>query len=499
MDVACWWVMLRFLPAALVVLVVMACSPTSTLGRPSSPLARFYQQRLSWHTCSGGECATLTVPLDYERPSGRTISVAVIRIPATDQRHRIGALLLNPGGPGASGIEYAREAAQVFPSSLRARFDLVGFDPRGVGESAPVECLSDKELDAFTEEPAYPLNAQQQSQLVSQARALARACGRRDGAMLDHVSSADVARDMDILRAALGQQRLIYYGASYGTFLGTVYEELFPGRIREMVLDSALDPELSSAQEDLQQAQSFDHLLSLFLAWCVTQPNCALGSTEVTARTRLDGLLQQVAQQPLPGRGGRLVGTGPFLTALAAAMYSPTDGFPVLNAALGLALAGNGALLLALADALNGRGPNGHYSNLIEANYAVGCVDRPHPTSVQSLAAEASQALTVAPFFGAAIVWGELPCVFWPAKPALRPRPAPPSPTPILVIATRDDPATPYQWGVSLVHELGDARLLTFAGEGHVAFGRGDPCVDAAVVAYLTTAALPAPGSTCPA
>ncbi|HLH68821.1 MAG TPA: alpha/beta hydrolase [Candidatus Dormibacteraeota bacterium] len=492
-------VMPRLLPAALVALVVAACAPASTPGRPSSPLARFYQQRLSWHTCAGGECASLTVPLDYARPSGRTISVAVIRIPATDRRHRIGALVLNPGGPGASGIEYAREAAHIFPSSLRARFDLVGFDPRGVGESDPVECVGDRALDALTEEPAYPVNAQQQSLLVSQAQALARACARRDGALLDHVSSADVARDMDILRAALGQQRLIYYGASYGTFLGTVYEELFPGRVQEMVLDSALDPALDSGQEDLQQAQSFDHLLGLFLAWCVAQPNCALGSTEAAAQARLDGLLGQVAQQPLPGQGGRLVGTGPFLTALAAAMYSPASGFPVLNAALGLALGGNGALLLALADALNGRGPNGHYSNLIEANYAVNCVDRPHPTSVPALAAEAGQAPTVAPVFGAAIVWGDLPCVFWPAKPELRPGPASPSRAPILVVATRNDPATPYQWAVSLARELGDARLLTFAGEGHVAFGRGDPCVDNAVVAYLTTAALPAPGTTCPA
>ncbi len=495
-------VMARSLAVALlapVLAAAVACTPFSAPGRPSSPLARFYQQRLSWHACSGGECASLTVPLDYGRPSGRTISVAVIRIPATDRRARLGALVLNPGGPGASGIEYAREAAQVFPSSLRARFDLVGFDPRGVGQSAPVDCVGDAQLDALTGEPAYPVNAQQESQLVSRAQALARACGRRNGSLLDHVSSADVARDMDVLRAALGEQRLTYYGASYGTFLGTLYEELFPGRIRAMVLDSALDPRLSSGQEDLQQAQSFDHLLGRFLAWCVARPACALGDTEATARARLGALIQQVAQQPLPGRGGRLVGTGPLLTALAAAMYSPTDGFPVLNAALRLGLAGDGGLLLALADDLNGRNPNGHYSNLIEANYAVNCVDRPHPTSVQALAAEAGQAPAVAPLFGAAIVWSDLPCVFWPVRPELKPRPAPPSRTPILVVATRDDPATPYQWGASLAQELGDARLLTFAGEGHVAFGRGDPCVDAAVTAYLTTAALPAPGATCPA
>jgi uncharacterized membrane protein YoaK (UPF0700 family)/pimeloyl-ACP methyl ester carboxylesterase len=484
---------------ALILVGAVACVPFAPLGHASSPLARFYQQRLSWHACSGGECAHLQVPLDYGRPSGRTISVAVIRIPASDRRGRVGALVLNPGGPGASGIEYAREAARVFPASLRARFDLVGFDPRGVGESAPIDCVGDAQLDALTGEPAYPVNAEQQSQLVSRAQALARACGRRDGSLLDHVSSADVARDLDVLRAALGEPRLTYYGASYGTFLGVLYEERFPGRIRAMVLDSALDPALGSEQEDLQQAQSFDHLLGDFLAWCVARPDCALGNTEAAARDRLQALIQQVAQQPLPGRGGRLVGTGPLLTALAAAMYSPADGFPVLNVALRLGLAGNGALLLALADDLNGRGPDGHYSNLIEANYAVNCVDRPHPTSVQALAAEAERAPSVAPLFGAAIVWSDLPCVFWPASPELTPRPAPPSRTPILVVATRDDPATPYQWGASLTRELKEARLLTFAGEGHVAFGRGDACVDAAVVAYLTAATLPAPGATCPA
>lgn len=487
----------RFASLALILSVLVAACAPAPSGAPPSPLAAFYHQHLDWHACAGGQCATLRVPLDYSHPGGAVIGIAVFRAASTRPQDRIGSLVVNPGGPGASGIDFAREAASFFPAEVRQRFDIVGFDPRGVDRSDPIQCLSNHQLDVLTGSPAYPTDAAEQSQLVSLAKQLASSCQRRYGILLDHVSTLDVARDMDILRAALGESKLTYYGASYGTFLGTIYAEHFAKRIRAMVLDSALNPALSAAEDDLQQAESFEHLLDLFITWCTGQADCPLGSTPQAAMARLQALIQQVDRKPLPGLGDRGVGTGPLITALAGAMYAPESGFPVLEQALAQALAGDGSLLFEIADSYNGRNPNGQYSNLIVSNIAINCVDRPYARAVQAYAAKATQAEQMAPVFGAAIAWGDLPCAFWPARPELTPAPArDPGGPPVLIVDTENDPATPYQWGAALSHQLSQARLLTYDGEGHVAIGR-DACVDEAIATYLTSLRLPPAAAVC--
>jgi pimeloyl-ACP methyl ester carboxylesterase len=493
----------RFVALGLLAATLAACGLpagpiTPTLGRPTPPLERFYQQRLQWSPCSGGECSTLRVPLDYRHPAGTTIGVAIFRSKATSPQTRIGSLIMNPGGPGASGIDFARSAGQFFPSGLRARFDMVGFDPRGVGQSAPIRCLSDAQLDTFTQAPATPADPQQQSQLVQLAQSFAQACHQRAGAELAHVSTADAARDMDVLRAALGDPKLTFYGASYGTFLGALYAEQFPGKVRALVLDSSLDPAMTADESDAQQATSFDELLRAFLNRCAGTGSCPLGGTAAAAGQRLDQLIAQVAQQPLPGSGPRVVGTGPLLSAIASAMYTPGYGFPKLQRALGAALGGDGSQLLAMADEQNQRDQNGHYTNLIDSNLAINCIDRPHDRRVQDIAAAAASAAARAPHFGAAEAWGELVCAYWPASAQITPHQIHArGSAPILVVAARHDPATPYQWGQSLSHELGNAVLLTFDASIHGSFARGVDCVDAPVTAYLTDLSLPANGSVC--
>jgi pimeloyl-ACP methyl ester carboxylesterase len=488
--------------AAAGLLLVTGCAPAIQLpwasqGGPPA-LARFYQQTLHWQSCSGGSCANLTVPLDYAHPDGATIEIAVFRAGATDPGHRIGSLVVNPGGPGASGIDFARVAAQIFPTSLRARFDLVGFDPRGVGQSAPIRCLTSSQLDAYTQEPAVPADAAQENQLVTAAQQLAQACKQRNGSELAHINTALAARDMDVLRAALGDSQLTYYGASYGTFMGALYAEQFPHQVRALVLDSALDPALGASRDDVQQAQSFERVLHQFFTWCAGLGDCPLGATPATVQARFVQLEGQVQRHPLPGSGARVVGGGPMLTAVASAMYLPEAGFPRLEQALGRAMSGDGSLLLAMSDDINGRDPSGRYSNLIESNIAISCVDRPHPTAVESYATQAQQDGVAAPTFGAAEPWSELPCAYWPVSAQIQPHPIhADGAAPILVVASRFDPATPYSWGVALSQELHSAALLTFDGTVHAAFDRGSSCIDPAVVHYLVDRATPSAGTVC--
>lgn len=478
-----------------------ACSALPGLSSSPTPpappgLGKVYSQHLSWSTCQDGQCATLKVPLDYRSPSGQTIDVAVYRSQASGSRE--GSLLVNPGGPGASGIQFAQAIAKFLPASLQQRFDIVGFDPRGVGQSTPIRCLDDAGMDAFTQGPAVPADAAQQQTMVTQAQQLAAACQAKSQMQLAHVSTADAARDMDVLRAVLGDSKLTYYGASYGTFMGALYAEQFPTHVRALVLDSALDPALTTEQQDSQQAASFEQLLQLFLNWCAARSSCPLGNTAAAAGQQLDALMARVQRDPLPGSGPRVVGSGPFTTALASAMYTPDYGFPRLETALRAALGGDGGPLLAMADAESGRNADGHYDNLIASNAAISCLDRPHPRTVAQIAAQATAAATAAPHFGAANAWSELPCAFWPAPSQISPHAIGAKGTPrLLVVAGREDPATPYQWGTSLSRELSNAELLTSDAPGHGAFLSGLNCVDGAVTNYLVNLKLPANGTSC--
>lgn len=482
-----------------------AAALPATPARPPVPV-------LHWTACGGGaQCSTLVVPLSWSgrdpAARGHTLPLALIRFPATGPGTRIGSLVVNPGGPGGSGVTFLRQAIGEIPAVIRARFDVVSFDPRGVGASAPVECLSGPQLDALVHLPPVPQNPTQLAAVVAGARLEDSACARRMGDELRHVSTVDVARDLDFLRAALGDAKLTYLGYSYGTAIGATYARLFPTHIRAMVLDGALNPAISAVGLLRSQAGGFELEFDSFLSWCAGpgRAQCpfagyatAPGPAGVGAA--FQALRQRISAHPLPV-GNRSVGAGEFFNGVTAPLYSPATGWPALGVALADAEAGNGALLLSFNDSYVERSPSGQYSNLEEANLAVNCVDRPWPRHVSTYADLAAQLGRQYPYFGAAIGWSGLGCAFWPAPPTGHPAPvhAPGAP-PILVIATTGDPATPYAQGVALAHQLDSGVLLTHIGNGHTVYRvPGDMCVVNLVDVYLLTLHAPprATGATC--
>ncbi|MHB8452604.1 MAG: alpha/beta hydrolase, partial [Mycobacteriales bacterium] len=424
---------------------------------------------LVWVDCGGGaQCATMPVPLDWTgrdpAARGRTIGIALIRFPATGPGTRLGSLIVNPGGPGESGVDFLRANIGTIPAEIRARFDLVSFDPRGVGRSAPVRCLSGPQLDALFHLPPFPENASQEQQLIAGSRLEANTCARTMGDELAHLSTYEVARDLDLLRAAVGDRRLTYLGYSYGTAIGAAYADLFPTHIRAMVLDGALDPRINGVAFLRGQAGGFEHEFDAWLAWCAGNSGCAFssyGNSAAQLGSAYRALLQRLFAHPLPV-GARSLGAGEFSNGVTATLYSRAYGWPALGQGLAAAEAGNGAPLLALSDAYLERSPNGSYSTLDEANLAVNCIDRPWPRSAAQYAQLAAQLSPADPYFGAAIAWSGLGCAYWPVPAVTVPHAvhAPGAP-PILVIATTGDPATPYQEGVALAQQLDSGVLLT--------------------------------------
>ena len=474
-------------------------SPTHSATAASGSLARFYAQRLAWRDCGGGfQCSTLQVPLDYARPAADVIAIAVIRRPATDAVHRLGSLLVNPGGPGGSGIGYARSATQIVSTALLAQYDLVGFDPRGVGQSAPVQCLDDPQMDTFVATVPDPQTAAEQDQVVNEAKLLATECQARSAKLLPHVSTVEAARDMDVLRQALGDEKLTYLGKSYGTFLGATYADLFPSRVGRLVLDGALDPRLDANQLGLQQAAGIQLALRSFLADCVSRADCPLSGSATAAEAQVQSLLTSIRARPLRGDGVRAVDLALAETGMIAALYTDST-WPFLRLALRLALQGDGRGLLQLADSYDDRGPDGRYqSNELAANYAVNCLDRPDVASVAEVQARVPPYSQASPVFGSSLAWGDLACAYWPVRATGHPHTITAAGAePILVVGTIRDPATPYAWAQALASQLSSATLLTYDGDGHTAYRRGSTCIDSAVDAYLLRGVSPASGLRC--
>lgn len=461
------------------------------------PLAAFYGQRLRWSSCRGGfECARLEVPLDYRAPRGRTIRIALVRLPSGDDRR--GSLVLNPGGPGASGIDYARAADIVVSRDVRDRYDIVGFDPRGVRRSAPVDCLTDTQLDGFLAADGSPDSVSEEEELDRESRALGQGCAERRPALARHIGTRDVARDLDVLRSALGDRRLNYLGKSYGTYLGLTYAELFPRRVGRLVLDGPLDPASTSLEVSKGQAGGFQRAFRAFLADCVKRSSCPFSGSVDEAESQAGSLLEKVDAQPLRGETGRPVTQALAVIGVAAALYDEGS-WGLLRRAFSEAQDGDGATFLALADYYSDRGPNGRFTtNSVEALYAVNCLDRPEESDLAAFRAAAVDMAQVSPVFGAFLAWGALPCATWPYAPQGTPRPiAAKGAAPILVVGTTRDPATPYEWAVAAAGQLAAGRLLTFEGDGHTAYRRGSSCIDREVDRYLLAGKLPAEGARC--
>lgn len=463
-------------------------------------LETYYNQELNWSDCGDGfECARLAVPLDYDDPGRTQLQLAVTRIPAEDADRQVGSLVLNPGGPGGSGVEYARAAEQVVSDRVRARFDVVGFDPRGVAASEPaVRCLDANGLDDYLAVDASPDDNGEVQDLAEVSQELVQGCRERSADLLPHVGTVDAARDMDVLRAALGDDGLTYLGKSYGTYLGAYYAELFPENVRALVLDGALDPELSGKEANLAQAQGFETALEAFVRDCVGRDECPLGTGSVDeAMDRLEDLIARTDREPLGNElgDGREVTQSLTVLGIAAALYSE-EAWQHLRFGLDRAFEGDGTVLLQLGDQLIGRRPDGTYTNQTAANLAINCLDRPTPDEVSQVEANAEDAEQAAPHFGEFVMWGTLPCTYWPAEPKQRDIDAAGA-DPLLVIGTTRDPATPHEWAEALADQLESGVLLSLDGDGHTAYRTGSSCIDRAVDRYIIEGEPPDAGTTC--
>ena len=462
-------------------------SPTPTAPMPDTDaaLARYYEQKLAWRDCGRDKCARLTVPLDYADPSGKTLELAVLKVPASSSSARLGALVVNPGGPGGSGVSYAAAGSLQFGTPLSRSFDIVGFDPRGVGQSEPVECLDTRQLDrlvAFDPDPDDLAERNEMDQLI---HGFGQGCLDHSGDLARHMSTKEAARDMDILRAALGEPKLNYLGASYGTFLGATYADLFPGHVGRFVLDGAVDPALSTEQLSLQQAHGFETALRAYVQDCVDGGGCFLGGSVDEGVKRIQQFLAEVEQEPLPTGESRELTEGLAMLGIWMPLYV-REYWDQLTSALKSAFNGSGKQLLALADFYTSRGPSSYSDNSMEALYAVNCLDHDDFVPTADVPSHFAQFEQASPTFGRAFAFSLSTCSQWPVQSgqrtvALHAAGAPP----IVVIGTTRDPATPLAWSQALARELDSGQLITRDGDGHTGFQRGNSCVDDAVEAWL--------------
>jgi len=474
-----------------------ASSPSPAAGSPSPVQPAAYVPAVPhWTSCRDGfQCATVSVPLDYAAPAKGNVSLRLIRLRATDGAHRIGSLLVNPGGPGVSAVDFLRGfATGSVPSPLRKQFDLVAFDPRGTTGSAPVHCLGTSQLDRFFHVDQDPDTPGEVKALDDESKVLAAGCEQRSGRILPHLSTEDAARDMDSVRAALREPKLTYLGYSYGTALGAAYLDLFPTHVRAMVLDGALDPRSTWDEIVLGQAKGFDLAMRSFLSWCDKHASTCEFRQAVQGDlgAAYDRIRARVEQSPMPGLGNRTVGPAELYFGAGQALYS-TSYWESLGTALAEMTQGQASVMIQLSDLYLDRGENG-YENTIEANYAVNCVDRPFPKDNASYQRLADQLAKVAPRFGPGVAWGSQACARWPVPPTGQPHAVKGTGSPpILVIGTTRDPATPYAWAVALAGQLDNGVLLTHDGDGHTAFRKSAPkCIVNPVDTYLLTAKAPA-------
>jgi pimeloyl-ACP methyl ester carboxylesterase len=450
-----------------------------------------------WADCgSGFSCAEVRVPRDYAAPTDGYLNISMIRAAAAKRDKRIGTLFMNPGGPGGSGVDWVREGVDAFPQAVRDRFDIVGFDPRGVNTSTAVRCIDN--LDGHDALDMSPDSDAELEALISAAEEYAAACARRNEATLAYLSTDAVVRDLDLLRQAVGDEKLTYVGFSYGTLIGALYAERFPDRIRALVLDGAVDPSQSLHEFRSDQAVAFEGALNRFLADCAERPSCQFHEGGRSARA-FDALMASIDRDPIPApllRDPRLVGPGLAWSAVLAALYAESY-WPALEAALALAKEGDGSLMLVMSDPFRGRKPNGAYSNLQDAYVSNTCLDYPAPRDTSDFTGWAVELEDEAPRFAPLIAYNDLICAFWavPATGVPHAVSAPGAP-PIVVVGTTGDPATPYAWSEALAEQLETAVLITREGEGHTGYAFS-ACVSKAVDAYLLTLKVPKDGLTC--
>lgn len=441
------------------------------------------------------ECGTVTVPLDWKRPrDDQKLTIALMRARSTRQTNRIGSLLFNPGGPGGSAIEYLPYIAPEL-SGLLARFDLVAFDPRGVGRSSAVKCFSDEDIDELVGAEPDPRSDASFNRLVAQMRQMAEMCTRKYGDRLTFFSTEQTARDMDRIRAALGDEKLNYLGYSYGTQLGAVYAHLFPKNIRAMVLDGAVDPLESPIASAEAQARGFERALDNFAAWCRATPaQCPIASDP---KGSIIDALDSARTSPARGSDGRVATAGWIFYAVVASLYSQ-ESWRHLGLGIAELRRGDPQIIFLLADLYLGRDPNGKYDNQMDANVTINCADSEQEPTIRDIRVLQADWRTKYPFFGGPLATGLITCAVWTAKADPYPiGPAAGAP-PILVVGTTGDPATPYENTAKLAELLGTGVVVTWQGEGHTAYPQ-TRCLRETVDAYFIDLKVPARDPMCPA
>ena len=495
------------LAAAMVVLLVAGCSKlvdgrgVIATPRPGSPV--------EWSQCdlsssdvripAGAECGKLSVPVDYAKPDGAVARIAMIRFKATGQK--IGSLVINPGGPGESGINAAASLVGAIPETIRQRFDLVGFDPRGVGLSTPaVWCNSDEDNDRLRADPEVDYTPEGVAHIESETKKFVDRCVEKMGdEFLANVGTASVIKDLDSIRATLGDQKLTYLGYSYGTRIGSAYAEAYPQNVRAMILDGAVDPNADPTEADIRQAAAFQTAFNDYAADCATKPDCPLGTDPTKAVEVYKDLVEPLVENPAKTRDPRNLSYSDAIVGTILPLYSPNL-WRHLTQALRELKDGDGDTMLALADLYMGRDEEGHYNNSTDTRVAVNCVDEPPVTDRAKVIDEDRRAREVAPFMSYGQFTGDAPlgtCAFWPVPATSKPHQI--SVTglpPTLIVSTTNDPATPYQAGVDLARELGGS-LLTYQGTQHTVVFQGESCVDDIAATYLVDVTTPPSGARC--
>ncbi len=480
-------------------------SPTRATSTPvaadvAADLKPFYDQTLVWTGCANGmQCTTAKAPLDWTNPSAGDIKLALIRHLATGTR--LGSLLINPGGPGASGYDFIRDSVDfAADKKLRASYDIVGFDPRGVGRSSAVTCYPPAQMDAYLYDitPGVRGSDEWIANNVRTSQEFGKACSQKSGTLLDQVDTVNAARDLDLLRSALGDSKLNYLGYSYGTYLGTVYADLYPQKTGRIVLDGALDPASTNFDVIEVQAKGFESALRAYLADCLAHSGCPFTGTVANDMSTITGLLASVEASPIRNGDGRELGANTLVTAIIFPLYDRTS-WTYLSKMFTSVMKGSAAFAFQLADAYNSRNDDGTYAdNSTEAFTAINCLDYTYnadPAVMKQQAAELAQA---APVIGPYLAYGDIGCANWPYKSTLKRGPiAAAGSAPILVVGTTNDPATPYVWAQNLSKELQNGHLLTYKGEGHTAYNKSNACVNNTVDDFLIHGTVPSVDPKC--